>query len=82
MVMELVKDKYQRSIKGFLSASDKEKLLELLGDDVLNGLLEAKGKKGGVKRTMAVQDDSPGADEPRYMNREEFAEYVRKKSRE
>lgn len=82
VVMDLVKDKYQRSIKGFLSASDKEKLLELLGDDVLSGLLEAKTKKGTVKRTMAVQDDSPEAEQPKYMNREEFAEYVRKKSRE
>ena len=77
VVMDLVKDKYQKSLKNFLTSADKEKLAELLGEDVLEGLLASRGKKGAPKReTMSVPDGEHAKQDPKFMSKEEFQKYI------
>lgn len=44
-VMQIVKDKYTSSVKNFLTATQKDKLIDLLGQDVAQALIQAKQKK-------------------------------------
>jgi len=44
-VMEVVKDRHLASIKNFLTAAEKEKLVDLLGEDVVDGIIAARAKK-------------------------------------
>lgn len=84
MVMELVKDKYHKSLKGFLSGSDRERLLELLGDESLEELLkirEAKKNPQKAKPTMAIQQGDPEARDPATMSKDDFREYVKQWSK-
>lgn len=85
MVMDLVKDKYQKSFKGFFESSDKERLLELLGEDFVDALAEIKARKKNPPKqrpTQAIQSESGSEDDPRTMNQEQFREYVRRWSKQ
>lgn len=60
-VMEIVKEKYVGSVKNFLTAVEKEKLVELLGEDVAEAVIKAhqtKKQKEAPKVKIAVSGES------------------------
>lgn len=80
IVMDLVKDEFTGGVKKFLTSSDKEHLIEFLGEDLVDELLKAKAKKKpGPKPKQAIQDGSdPGQKRAKeFSSPEELEEYVR-----
>lgn len=53
VIMELTKERYLESVKGFLGASDKDKLTELLGQDIVEKLgIVRPSKKTASKQSL------------------------------
>lgn len=55
--MELTKERYVESVKGFLSNSDAEKLTALLGSDLASklGVATKNSKKSTVKQAVQTE---------------------------
>jgi hypothetical protein len=77
-VMDRVKTKFTGSIKNFVSKADREKLLELLGDDLIDELVGVRAKKGRPAGKQALQSDSPQKTNSNYVTEDDLAERVRK----
>lgn len=84
VVMELVRDRYMRGVKGFLSTADKEKLIDLLGEDVVDALIAAKAKKGKAagKQPAKQAVSAPEPTKSPYMTPDELKKYVEEWSKQ
>ena len=73
-VMDLTKDRYLTSVKKFLSSADKDKLVDLLGEDVVAKLGLASGKKTKQATKQAVQTGSQSQQREVKSEQERMAE--------
>lgn len=82
VVMSLVKDKFSNSFKGFASKIDPSKLVELLGEDVINKLIASAPKKEKEAIKQAIQADSPKSERTNnYETKDEFRKRIEEWSR-
>lgn len=70
VAMELVKDKYVGSMKKFLTSAQKEKLVDLLGQDVVDALIQVKQKKTQKQAPKVNVAQSQSQEERRQTKRQ------------
>lgn len=73
-VMELTKDRYLASVKRFLGSADKNKIVDLLGEDIAGKLGIVANKKPGPKPRQALQTDAEQTRRGPKSEREAMAE--------
>lgn len=77
VVMDIVKDKYKTSLKGFVKKSEKTALLDLLDDEDVEGLIKAReAKKSAKKPAQAVQTQSRPYADPKVVSQDEWNERI------
>lgn len=78
IVAEFVKEQFSGGFKKFITTSDKAKLIDLLGDDLVDELIKAKSSRGKVKIKQALPTgEQPSKKKNEFSTREEFDEFVK-----